>query len=125
MSCLENYPKTKTVTTSHNWSKVFEQGLSYTAETSATFQGFGLKEPVTMLEKEFVTNGGSVTRSETLSSSRSCVAGSHTRVICTYMAYRGEINVGYTIHWKDGSTTRGRYEGQGWHHDTLIKTYRL
>ena len=84
-----------------------------------------MNEAVTMSIKETRTNGGSRTESETLSVSRPCVAGGNTMVICTYMAYLGKINVGYTIHWKDGSTTRGRYEGQGWHHDTLIKTYRL
>ena len=123
MYCFENNSKTKTVTTEHNWSRVFEQGLSYSAEASAEFEGIGLKESVTMSVTESYSNGGSVTESETLS--RPCVASSHTKVICTYMAYRGEIKVGYTIHWKDGSTTRGQYKGEGWHHDTLIKTYPL
>ena len=125
MNWLENYSKTKTVTTSHNWSRVFEQGASYSAEAGVSFEGIGLKESVTFTEKESFTNGGSVTESETLSSTRPCVASSHTMVICTYMAYRGEIKVGYTIHWKDGSTTRGNYKGEGWHHDTLVKTYPL
>ena len=120
---FENYPKTKTVTTQHTWSRVFEQGLSYTAEASASFEGMGLKESVTLSVKESFTNGGSITESETLSSTRPCVASAHTKVICTYMAYKGEISVGYTIHWKDGSTTKGTYKGEGWKHDTLINTY--
>jgi len=114
--------QTKTVTSSHNWSRVFEHGLSYSVETSATFEGIGLKEDVTLSVDESFTNGGSITKSETLSSTRPCVASQHTKVICTYMAYLGKIKVGYTIHWKDGSTTRGIYQGEGWNHDTLIKT---
>jgi len=123
--CFENYSKTKTVTTEHNWSRVFEQGLSYTAEASAEFEGFGLSESVTMSVTESYSNGGSVTESQTLSSTTPCVASSHTWVICSYLAYRGEIKVGYTIHWKDGSTTRGTYKGQGWHHDTRVKTFPI
>lgn len=114
--------QTKTVSSSHNWSRVFEQGLSYTAGASATFEGIGMSQSVTMSVKETYTNGETRTSSETLSSTEPCVAGSHTRVICTYVAYPGKIKVGYTIHWKDRSTTRGSYEGEGWHHDILIQT---
>ena len=38
------------------------------------------------------------------------------------MAYKGKIEVGYTIHWKNGSQTKGVYQGEGWYLDTIIKT---
>ena len=125
MFCFENYSKTKTVSSQHSWSKVFEQGLSYTEDAEAKFQAAGLKELVTLSRKETSTNSGFYRLTETLSSNRPCVAQANTQVVCTYMAYRGEINTGYTIHWKDGSTTRGKYKGEGWHLDTVIQTSRL
>ena len=75
-----------------------------------------------MNEKNRNGIGGSHTETRTISSNVPCVALPYTKVVCTYMAYKGKIEVGYTIHWKNGSQTKGVYQGEGWYLDTIIKT---
>ena len=121
---FENFSKTRTISTGHTWSKVYEQGLTNTVTAGVSFEGIGVKESISMTHKNTVGNGGSHSETVKLSSTVPCVAKPYTYTVCTYMAYIGKIEIGYTIHWKNGSITRGVYTGQGYYQDTLIETHR-
>ena len=114
--------KTTVVSSTHTWSKVYEKGVTNSKEGNVSFQGIGLKTSVVMTEKNVNGNGGSYTQTTKISNNVPCVALPNTEVVCTYMAYKGKIEVGYTIHWKNGSRTKGVYQGEGWYLDTIIKT---
>ena len=87
--------------------------------------GVGGSESITIKAEASESSGGFYERDQTVTSTQSCVAGPMTRVTCQYVAYKGSINVGYTIHWTDGSTTRGEYKGQGWKSELIQTTKQL
>ena len=107
--------QSKTVKAEHNWGYVFKAGVSYTPGASASFIGVGDSEPITISAEVPQSNGGSYEIDQTVSSTRTkCVAKPMTKVNCKYFAYKGTIEVGYTIYWKNASPTRGTYRGQEW-----------
>ena len=118
-------PKSLTVKTEDNWGYIFKAGVSYTAGASASLMGFSASEPITISAEEPQPNGGSYEKDQTLSATQSCVAKPMTRVICNYTAFKGTIEVGYTIHWKNASPSRGTYKGQGWKTVMSTQTYAL
>ena len=103
-----------TVKSVHNWGYVFKAGVSYTAGASAEFMGFGASESITVSAEVSQSNGGSYEKDQTVTSTETCIARPMTQETCQYIAYKGTIEVGYTIYWKNASPTRGTYKGQGW-----------
>merc|ERR1712046_57947 len=95
---------------------IFKVAVSYSLEASAELEGFGMKESITFTAEESRSTGGSKTESVTVSSTADCVAAPKTQKTCEYIAYKGTISVGYTVHWTNGATTRGTYHGEGWTH---------
>ena len=114
-----------TVKSQHNWGYVFKAGVSYTAGASASFMGFGASESITISAEVSQSNGGFYERDQTVSSTQNCVARPMTRVNCRYTAYKGTIEVGYTIYWKNAAPTRGTYSGEGWKSVMSQTTYAL
>ena len=103
-----------TVKSVHNWGYVFKAGVSYTAGAKAEFMGFGASESITVSAEVSLSNGGSYEKDQTVTATETCIAKPMTRQTCQYIAYKGTIEVGYTIYWKNASPTRGTYKGQGW-----------
>jgi len=108
---------TRSITTSssHNWGHIFKAGVSYTAGASASFEGMGIEESITISADTEDSEGGSHEKTETMSATGSCKAPPNSKAHCLYMAYQTEIKVGYTIHWKNSSPTRGTYQAVGWY----------
>ena len=102
------------VKSQHNWGIVFKEGVSYTAGASAEFMGLGASESITVSVSVEEDTGGFYEQDQTVTSSENCIAKPMTRQTCQYIAYKGTIEVGYTIYWKNASPTRGTYKGQGW-----------
>ena len=117
--------KTTVVSSTHTWSKVYEKGVTNSAEGGVTFKGIGFKKTIVTNDKNANGKGGSHTQTLKLGSNVPCVALPYTAVSCIYMAYKGEIEVGYTIHWKNGSQTKGVYQGEGWNLKTIVQTNPL
>lgn len=103
-----------TLKSQHNWGHVFKAGVSYTAGASASFEGLGVNESITMSVEESWSTGGFKETDQTISSTQKCTAKPMTIVDCQYIAYKGSIEIGYTIYWKNSSPTRGVYKGVGW-----------
>ena len=120
-------PKSLTVKTEDNWGYVFKAGVSYAAGASASLMGFGASEPITISAEVPQPNGGSYEKDLTLSATQSCVAKPMTRVTCNYKAFKGTIEVGYKVYWKNAlaRATRGTYKGQGWKIVMSTQTYAL
>ena len=95
------------VKSEHNWGTVFKAGVSYTEGASAEFMGFGGSESITVSVSVEQSTGGSYEKDQTVTSTESCIAKPMTRQTCQYIAYKGTIEVGYTIYWKNASPTRG------------------
>ena len=106
--------QSKTVQSQHNWGFIFKEGVSYKLETSAKLDGFGVSEAMTFNYETSVSTGAVYTDSQTISSTQKCVAKPMTKVTCRYVAYQGEIVVGYKINWKNHAPTYGTYRGHGW-----------
>jgi len=119
------WSESKTLTSERNWGNVFKKGVSYTENASASFEGFGVSESITMTAEESWSTGGSKSVSQTVSSTTPCVAPPKTRVNCQYMAYKGTIEIGYTIYWKNAEPSRGTYIGEGWKSDLIVTTEPL
>ena len=100
--------------TEHNWGNIFKAGVSYTAEASATFEGFGAKESITISAEASRSTGGSYAEDVTYTATTSCTAPPNSVTTCRYMVYKGTIEVGYTVYWRNASPTYGAYKGQGW-----------
>ena len=113
------------MTTGHTWSKMFEVGVTYSAEIGLEIEGVSGKTSVTNHETQRTTVGHSYQNSQTVSAGVSCVAKPRTKVTCQYLAFKGQVSVGYTIHWKDGTRTRGMYKGEGWRRDVKSSTELL
>jgi len=113
------WSESKTLTSEHNWGNVFKAGVSYTEEASASFKGFGVSEWITMTAEESWSTGGSKSVSQTVSSTTPCVAKPMTRVNCQYMAFKGKIEIGFTIEWENSEPSRGTYIGEGWKSDLI------
>ena len=96
---------------------MFEVGVTYSAEIGLEVEGESGQFSVTNFETQHTTVGHSFQNSQTVSAGVPCVAKPMTKVTCQYLASKGTVSVGYTIHWKDGTTTRGDYEGEGWKRD--------
>ena len=103
-----------TVKVQHNWGNIIKAGVSYSATASAEFLGMGAKQTFTVSFEYSHTWGGFHEEDQTLSSTKTCIAKPMTSVTCQYVAYKGHIEVGYTIYWKNASPTRGTYKGEGW-----------
>ena len=101
---------------------MFEVGMTYSTEIGLEVDGLSGKTTVTKHDTQRTTVGHSFQDSQTVSASVSCVAKPMTKVTCQYIAFKGTVSVGYTIHWKDGTTTRGIYEGEGWRRDVKTST---
>lgn len=105
-----------TVKAEDDWGHVFKGGVVYKAGTSASLMGFGASEPIIIPAR--VSKSGLQSpiyqRDQLLSATHRCVAKPMQVVSCTYMAYKGTIEVGYTIFWKNASPTRGIYRGKAW-----------
>ena len=100
----------------HNWGHIFKAGVTYSAEASASLEGLGVKESITISAEESISSGGSREQDQTISAQGKCVAPANSKATCRYMAYKGTVEVGYTIYWKNASPTRGKYIGAGWQH---------
>ena len=106
---------TETFTSQHSWGKVFRAGASYTVGMEVSFEGFGgASQSVTVSEEQEKSTGGFYETSQEVSFTQKCSAKPMTRVTCQFLAYKGTIEVGYTIYWKNGGKTRGTYRGKGW-----------
>ena len=117
--------QSRTMATGHTWSKMFEVGVTYSAEIGLEIEGVGAKTSVTNHETQRTTVGHSYQNSQTVSASATCVAKPMTKQTCRYFAWKGQVTVGYTIHWKDGTTTQGTYRGEGWRRDVDASTQLL
>ena|ERR1712176_71636 len=104
---------------------MFEVGVTYSAEIGLEIEGVSAKTTVTNHETQRTTVGHSYQNSQTVSAGMACVAKPMTEVTCRYLAFKGQVTVGYTIHWKDGTTTRGVYKGEGWQRDVKSTTVKL
>ena len=111
---VKSWSDSTTLKSQHNWGHVFKAGVSYTETAKAEFEGFGVDSPVTFSVEESLSTGGFKEIDQTITSTETCTAKPMTRVDCKYMAYKGTIEVGYTIYWKNSTPTRGVYKGEGW-----------
>ena len=101
---------------------MFEVGVTYSAEIGLEMEGISAKATVSHNEKQRTTVGHSRTEEVTVAATGTCVAKPMTQVTCQYFAWKGVTTVGYTIHWKDGTTTQGTYTGEGWVRDFKSQT---
>ena len=101
----------------HNWGHIFKAGVTYSAEASASLEGLGVKESITISAEESISSGGSREQDQTISAQGKCIAPANSKATCRYMAYKGTVEVDYTIYWKNASPTRGKYIGAGWQHN--------
>lgn len=106
--------QSKTVQSQHSWGYIFKAGVTYSASASLKLEGFGVKTSESFTVEQSLSTGAVYTASETISSSQKCVAKPMTKVTCRYVAYEGEIEVEYTINWKNHAPTHGTYRGHGW-----------
>ena len=104
-----------TLKTEDDWGVIFKRGVPYNGvailngisafpELSGSYEiihGFGAYK-------------GPIKTYGTFYPSQPCVAKPMQSVTCKYIAYKAHIEVGYTVHWKNASPTRGIYKGQGW-----------
>ena len=98
----------------HNWGFIFKAGVSYKYGASAKVLGVGLDASVTWNVETSWSTGGFKEIDQAITSTQTCTAAPMTKVDCKYMAYKGRIEMGYTIYWKNASPTRGVYKGEGW-----------
>ena len=110
----ESWTDSLTLSTQHSWGYVFKAGVTYTEGASVEVDGVGAQSSVSFSVEESWSTGGSTTKTQTVTSTELCTAKPMTRVDCQYMAYKGSIEMGYTIYWKNASPTRGVYRGTGW-----------
>ena len=111
------------VTTQHNWGTIFKAGVSYTATASVELEGIGGMETsyTTSFETEKQT-GGSHETGKTIKSSLKCVAKPGTKKTCRQLALKGVVEMGYTIWWTNGRSTKGKYIGEGWKLQTITNS---
>ena len=94
-------PKSKTVKALDNWGHIFKLGVVYKTGTSASLTGFGSSESIIISAQTskwvYETDGPIFQRDQILSVAHNCVAKPMQVMSCKYMAYKGTIEVGYTI----------------------------
>jgi len=128
MCSKQTYSTSEAITkvTQHSWGRMIKNGVTFTGSFGFKVEGVGkFSATVAYNHEETQSYGGSYSDSVTITNNKICSAMPGTTVRCLYMAYRGTIEMGYTIFWKNATPTRGTYYGEGWKSKLIATTRRL
>ena len=79
---------------------------------TATLQGIGVQDPITLSIEEYT--GSEIVQDEITYTVDCYGLAGYYRTDCHYAAYKGSVEVPYTIYWTHADPTRGVYKGEGW-----------